>query len=175
MRVPRGRLANHTRMCARAQSSLGLSTSVFRVPHTLSRHLVHWVFSTKGRIGLIHEPEALWKRLGVIAPAKDISLLTAGGTANHVHPLIALSPTMTLANAVQNLKAHSSRWMKQDVPRFAWQEGYGGFGVSELQRQTVLDYIGSQAEHHRKWSYEQEFLTLVRKSGVEFDPRYLFG
>jgi REP-associated tyrosine transposase len=145
------------------------------MPHTLSRNLVHCVFSTKGRSGLIHEPEALWKRLGVIARAKDISLLTAGGTANHVHLLIALSPTMTLANAVQNLKAHSSRWMKEDVPRFAWQEGYGAFGVSESQRPTVLDYIGSQAEHHRKWSYEQEFLTLVHKSGVEYDPRYLLG
>jgi REP element-mobilizing transposase RayT len=124
---------------------------------------------------LIHDPEALWKRLSVIAKAKDISLVTAGGTANHVHLLIALSPVMTLANAIQNLKAHSSRWMKEDVPAFAWQDGYGGFSVSESQRENVLDYIGNQAEHHRKWTYEQEFLALVRKSGVEYDPRYLFG
>lgn len=95
------------------------------MPHTLSRNLVHCVFSTKGRFGLIHDPEALWKRLAVIANAKGISLLTAGGTANHVHLLIALSPGMTLAGAIQNLKAHSSRWMKEDVPAFAWQEGYG--------------------------------------------------
>ena len=145
------------------------------MPHTLSRNLVHCVFSTKGRVGLIQEPEVLWKHLGVIARAKDISLVTAGGTSNHVHLLIALSPVMTLANAVQNLKAHSSRWMKEDVATFAWQEGYGGFSVSESQRQSVLDYIGQQAEHHRKWTYEQEFLALVRKSGVEYDPRYLFG
>ncbi len=82
---------------------------------------------------------------------------------------------MTLANAVQNLKAHSSRWMKQDVAAFAWQEGYGAFSVSESQRQAVLDYISRQPEHHRKWTYEQEFVALVRKSGVEHDPRYLFG
>ena len=145
------------------------------MPHTLSRNLVHCVFSTKGRVSLIDQPEALWKRLGVIARAKDISLVTAGGTANHVHLLIALSPVMTLANAVQNLKAHSSRWMKDDVPAFAWQEGYGAFSVSESQRQAVLDYISRQSEHHRKWTYEQEFVTLVRKSGVEYDPRYLFG
>ncbi len=145
------------------------------MPHTLSRNLVHCVFSTKGRLGLVRDPEALWKRLSVIAKAKDISLVTAGGTANHVHLLIALSPVMTLANAIQNLKAHSSRWMKEDVPAFAWQEGYGGFSVSESQRENVLDYIGNQAEHHRKWTYEQEFLALVRKSGVEYDPRYLFG
>ncbi len=145
------------------------------MPHTLARNLVHCVFSTKGRLGSIRDPEALWKRLGVIARAKDISLLTAGGTANHVHPLIALSPVMTLANAIQNLKAHSSRWMKEDAPAFAWQEGYGAFGVSESQRQSVLDYIATQAEHHRKWRYQQEFETLVRKSGVKYDSRYLVG
>jgi putative transposase len=146
-----------------------------RMPHTLSRNLVHCVFSTKGRIGLVDNPEALWKRLGVIAHGKNIALVTAGGTANHVHLLIALSPVMTLANTIQNLKAHSSRWMKEEVPKFAWQEGYGAFGVSESQRVTVTDYISRQAEHHKKWTYEQEFVTLVRRSGVEYDSRYLFG
>ncbi len=145
------------------------------MPHTLARNLVHCVFSTKGRINLIREPDALWKRLGVIARAKNISLMTAGGTANHVHLLIALSPVTTLSNAIQNLKAHSSRWMKEDVPAFAWQEGYGAFSVNESQRQTILGYIATQGEHHQKWTYEQEFLTLVRKSGVEYDPKYLFG
>ncbi len=145
------------------------------MPHTLARNLVHCVFSTKGRFPLIREPEMLWRQLGGIARAKNIALITAGGTANHVHLLLALSPTMTLANAIQNLKAHSSRWMKEDVHNFGWQEGYGAFGVSESQRATVLEYIARQAEHHQKWSYEQEFMTLVRKSGLEYDPRYLFG
>ena len=145
------------------------------MPHTLARNLVHCVFSTKGRLNLIHDPEALWKRLALISNAKQISLITAGGTKNHVHLLIALSPKMMLANAVQNLKAHSSRWMKEDVPRFSWQEGYGAFGVSESHRETVIEYIATQAVHHRKWTYEQEFTALVRKSGVEYDPRYLFG
>jgi ribosomal protein S15P/S13E len=82
---------------------------------------------------------------------------------------------MTLSNAVQNLKAHSSRWMKDEVVGFAWQEGYGAFGVSESQRLTVVEYIARQPEHHQKWTYEQEFLSLVRKSGVEYDEQYLFG
>ncbi len=82
---------------------------------------------------------------------------------------------MTLSSAIQNLKAHSSRWMKEDVPVFAWQEGYGAFSVAESQRQAVLHYIAGQAQHHQKWSYEQEFVTLVHKSGVEYDPKYLFG
>ncbi len=145
------------------------------MPHTLSRNLVHCVFSTKGRLNLIQEPDVLWKHLGVIAKAKNIALVSAGGTANHVHLLLALSPVMTLANAIQNLKAHSSRWMKEDVPNFAWQEGYGAFSVSESHRPTILDYLATQSEHHRKWTYEQEFVALVRKSGVDYDPGYLFG
>ena len=145
------------------------------MPHTLARNLVHCVFSTKGRFPLIREPEQLWRHLGVIARVKNIALLSAGGTANHVHILLALSPTMALANAVQNLKAHSSRWMKEEVRKFAWQKGYGAFGVSESQRSTVLEYIGRQAEHHQKWTYEQEYRTLVRKARLEFDERFLFG
>lgn len=145
------------------------------MPHTLSRNLVHCVFSTKERRDQIRDPEALWKRLAIIAKAKNISLLMAGGTADHVHLLIALSPVMTLSDAVRNLKAHSSRWMKEEVPLFAWQEGYGAFSVTESHREAVLHYIETQAEHHQKWSYEQEFATLVRKSGVEYDPRFLFG
>jgi REP element-mobilizing transposase RayT len=145
------------------------------MPHTLARNLVHCVFSTKGRLNLIKDPASLWNHLGVIAKTKGIALVAVGGTSNHVHMLIALAPTITLATAIQNLKAHSSRWMKEDVPRFAWQEGYGGFSVSESNREAVMHYIATQAEHHRKWTYEQEFVTLVRKSGVEFDPQYLFG
>jgi putative transposase len=145
------------------------------MPHTLSRNLVHCVFSTKGRLNTIPEPDVLCKHIGVIAKSKDIALVAAGGTANHVHLLVALSPKMTLSNALQNLKAHSSRWMKEDVPNFAWQEGYGAFSVSESNRETVMRYIETQGEHHQKWTYEQEFMALVRKSGVEYDPQYLFG
>jgi REP element-mobilizing transposase RayT len=145
------------------------------MPHTLARNLLHCVFSTKGRKPLIVEPAILWKHLGVIAKSKNVALITSGGTNNHVHLLLALSPMMPLAKVIQDLKAHSSRWMKEDVPGFSWQEGYGSFSVSESQRQAVMNYIATQAEHHRKWTYEQEYLTLVRKAGVEYDPRFLYG
>jgi hypothetical protein len=56
-----------------------------------------------------------------------------------------------------------------------WQEGYGAFSVNPAQRETVVRYIDTQAEHHRKWSFEQEFLTLLKKSGAEYDPRFVFG
>jgi len=111
----------------------------------------------------------------LIAKSKSIPLLTAGGTRNHVHLLLALPTTMTLSKAIQDLKAHTSRWMKEQLPLFIWQEGYGAFGVSESQRQAVSAYIAAQEEHHQKWTFEQEFLTLVRKAGIEPDVEHLFG
>jgi hypothetical protein len=82
---------------------------------------------------------------------------------------------MPLAKAVQELKGNSSRWLHGRGVQFDWQEGYGAFSVSQSQKQIVTDYIARQEEHHRKWSFEQEFMTLLRKSGASFDARYIFG
>lgn len=143
--------------------------------HTHASVLVHCVFSTKQRANLIRHPEALWRYLAVVARDKKIALLAAGGTANHVHLLLAVPPVLPLATALRELKAHSSRWMREHGQRFAWQEGYGAFSVSQSQRRTVMDYIAAQQAHHAKWSFEQEFMILLHKSGVEYDPRFVFG
>jgi putative transposase len=143
--------------------------------HTHASVLVHCVFSTKNRADLIRNPESLWRYLGVVARDKKITLLAAGGTANHVHLLLAVPPVLPVATALRELKAHSSRWLREHGHHFAWQEGYGAFSVSHAQRQVVMDYIAGQEAHHAKWSFEQEFMTLLRKSGVEYDPRFVFG
>ena len=82
---------------------------------------------------------------------------------------------LSLAKAVQELKGNSSRWLRERGILFTWQEGYGAFSVSQSQKGVVVNYIGGQAEHHRKWSFEQEFVTLLRKSGAAYDTRYVFG
>jgi putative transposase len=145
------------------------------VAHTYSSMLVHCVFSTKERRDLIPQPELLWRYLGGIARAKDIALVAAGGTANHVHLLLDLPPTMQLSQAVQHLKGNSSHWLNQEKRPFAWQQGYGAFGIGESQRQRVITYITNQVEHHKKWSFEQEFVMLLRKYGIEYDDRFVFG
>jgi REP element-mobilizing transposase RayT len=137
--------------------------------------LVHCVFSTKNRANIIRDPEALWRYIAVLAKDNKITLLAAGGTANHLHLLLALPPVMPLAKIMKELKGSSSRWLHENGHRFAWQEGYGAFSVNQSQRQTVIDYIDGQAEHHRKWSFEQEFMTLLKKSGVEYDARFVLG
>jgi len=143
--------------------------------HTLACNLVHCVFSTKGRTDLIPDPERLREYLTGIARRKNIPLVAAGGTRNHVHLLLALPPAMPLAKAMQEMKGNSSRWLNESVRAFAWQRGYGAFGVSESRRESVIAYLAGQEAHHRKWTFEQEFLTLLRRSRIEFDPRFVFA
>ena len=143
--------------------------------HTHAWVLTHCVFSAQGRLDLIPDVTEMCKYLTVIADAKDITLLAAGGTANHVHLLIALPPTVALSKVMQDLKGNSSRWLNQRGTSFAWQEGFGAFGVSQSQKQIVADYIARQPEHHRKWTFEEEFATLLRKSGVAVDSHRIFG
>ena len=65
--------------------------------------------------------------------------------------------------------------MNESFGAFAWQEGYGAFSVSQSQRHKVIQYIDKQEEHHKKWSFEEEFVALLRKYGVPYDDRYVLG
>jgi REP element-mobilizing transposase RayT len=142
--------------------------------HTYASIFVHCVFSTKDRRPLISAARAreLYAYLSGIAVGEGFSLLVAGGTANHVHLLIALPAPKTLAIAVQKLKGSSSRWMGRG---FSWQEGYGAFSVSPSQIPVVKKYIQNQEEHHSKRSFEQEFVALLRNSGIAYDEQFVFG
>ena len=76
---------------------------------------------------------------------------------------------------MQVLKGNSSHWLNDARSPFAWQQGYGAFAIGESQRGTVMRYIAAQEEHHRKWSFEEEFVTLLRKYGIQYDERFVFG
>ena len=144
------------------------------MPHTYASIFIHCVFSTKERRPLIPADRTaeLYAYLGVIARGEGFSLIAAGGTTNHLHLLLELPPPCTLARAIQKLKGSSSRWMGDG---FSWQQGYGAFSVSPSQLEVVKGYIKNQEEHHRKRDFEQEFVTLLRNCGIEFDERYIFG
>lgn len=142
--------------------------------HTYVTNFIHCVFSTKERQPLIPADRTgdLYAYFGGIARSEGFSLIAAGGTANHVHLLFELPATHSLADAVQKLKSSSSRWLGK---KFAWQEGYGAFSVSPSPVTVVKQYIRNQEQHHRKRSFEEEFTTLLRSCGVEYDARYVFG
>jgi putative transposase len=146
--------------------------------HTYVSALVHCVFSTKERRKLIRAEtqSELWSFIGGIARKNEFKALIVGGTEDHVHILLSLPATVPLAKAVQLLKGASSRWMNESHAKgFSWQEGYGAFTLGVSQKPHTVDYIKRQAEHHRKRSFEEEFLAFLKKHAIDYDPKYMWG
>lgn len=147
---------------------------------TLTRILIHVVFSTKNRRDLVTpliEPE-LYAYIGGVCRGHDSPLLAIGGTSNHVHLLVSLSKRTSLSDLMLNIKRDSSSWMKSkgtEYHEFYWQDGYAGFSVSESQSAAVTEYITRQKEHHRTRTFEEELVAIADKHGVQYDPRYLFA
>jgi len=143
--------------------------------HSYSQNHLHVVFSTKERRKLITQQmqPKLWSYLGGIGRNHGFLILANGGIEDHVHLLLQLPPALALAKAL--LKSNSSKWMNEHAIKFAWQEGYGAFAVSASNLAAVERYIQDQPIHHRKITFEQEFLALLRKHRIEFDPKYVFG
>jgi putative transposase len=147
--------------------------------HSYVSNLMHCTFSTKDRYPAIDSEleSRLWPYLGGIAKENRMKALAIGGTADHVHALLSLPGMMSFAKAVQLIKGGSSKWIHDTFPnqkKFAWQEGYGAFSVSASQAPKTMAYITKQKEHHREKSFDEEFLELLKKHGIEFDPRYVF-
>jgi hypothetical protein len=91
-----------------------------------------------------------------------------------MHLLILLPQTLPLAKVMQDIQANTSRWLRETSRAFQRQQGNGAFSVSQSQREEVMRYIANQPEHHRTRSYEEEFIALLAKSGMEYDPRFVF-
>jgi putative transposase len=96
-------------------------------------------------------------------------VLAVGGTADHVHLLISLPRTISIAKSVQLLKSGSSKWIHESFQgsrNFAWQEGYGAFSVGVSQRETTVKYILAQIEHHKRISFEDELKKFLSVHGI---------
>ena len=143
----------------------------------LSLHY-HIVFSTKDRSPTIVPAwrDRFHAYLGGIVKNVDRVAEVVGGIQDHVHLLPGLRATACLANVVRDVKAVSSRWIHEEIGArgFAWQEGYGAFTVSASQRNQVREYIERQEEHHRKRTFQEEYLELLNRSGVAYDPHHLW-
>jgi putative transposase len=147
--------------------------------HSYVNDLMHCTFGTKERFPSIDaELESrLWPYIGGIARENKMRALAIGGTADHVHALLSLPATMSFAKAVQLIKGGSSKWIHDTLPKykkFEWQEGYGAFSVSASQASRTIAYINNQKEHHRKRTFQEEFLALLDKHSVKYDRRYVF-
>lgn len=148
------------------------------MPSTHTSFHFHIVFSTKNRHPFIVEAwrPRLHEYLGGLVRAAEGVAEAVGGTADHVHLLVSLKATHTVASFVQDIKQTSSRWVHETigVKNFAWQPGYGAFTVSVSNCDGVKEYIADQAIHHRAKSFQEEYVTLLEKHGVVFEEKYLW-
>ena len=143
--------------------------------NTYTNLLYHIVFSTQDRRPVLTgdlRPD-LYAYLGGILRNHDGVLLAVGGTADHVHLLARVPPSVALSDLMRELKASSSRWLGEKTP-FAWQRGYAAFSVSESSQPAVAAYIRAQEDHHRETPYDRELARLLELHNVDFDPRYLW-
>ncbi len=141
------------------------------MPATFSNLLYHVVFSTKNRASIIHDhlqPE-LFRYIGGIVRSKGGILLEVGGMPDHIHLVLMINPHVSVSEMVCGLKSNSSKWIHETTlhKMFAWQSGYGAFTVSRSQIPAVRKYVRNQPEHHRVRSFQEEFLELLKKQGID--------
>lgn len=149
------------------------------MPQSLTNLLVHTVFSTKLRSASISTElrQRLDPFIGGIGRELKCPVLAIGGVEDHTHILLALHPTVAMADWIRVVKSNSSKWIHDTFPEradFAWQAGYGAFAVSSSNREAVIEYIRRQPHHHRTQSFQDEYLAFLAKHGVEYDVRYVW-
>lgn len=96
---------------------------------------------------------------------------------DHIHLLLSLPSSLSIAKAMREIKSFSSKWMNEnsDHKNFAWQEGYGAFSIGQGQLSATIKYISHQQEHHKKRDFQAEFLAILKKHHIDYDPRHLWG
>jgi putative transposase len=149
------------------------------MPNTYSQIYIQIVFAVKGRANLIapKNREELHKYMAGIVEKRDQKLLAVFCMPDHCHLLIGLKPSISISDLTRDIKAGSSKfindkeWIKN---KFNWQEGFGAFSYAKSQIDTVIKYILKQEEHHKRQTFKQEYLDILKKFEVEFDERYLF-
>ncbi|HKQ87828.1 MAG TPA: IS200/IS605 family transposase [Candidatus Acidoferrales bacterium] len=146
------------------------------MPHTYARNTLHVVFSTKNRraaIPIEFQPE-MWAYAAGVCQKIGITVFAIGGIDNHMHLLLQIPAALAVAKAVSTIKSNTSRWANERGRRFAWQEGYGAFSVSQAVIPAVTRYIQNQRIHHRKIDFEAEYVGFLKKHQIEFDPKFAF-
>jgi len=142
--------------------------------------LIHTVFSTKNRESWLSSSlrERLYPYMCGIARENSLKVLCIGGTDNHIHILLSLDSTTSIAKAMQLIKGGSSKWVHETFPElrlFSWQEGYGAFSIGISNVDETKKYIENQEKHHSKESFRDEYLKFLRKNNIDFDEKYLWG
>lgn len=115
----------------------------------------------------------LFAYLGGIVAELGGSAVIINGTSDHVHMLLSLPPALALSDAMRVIKTNSSRWVHETTPArdSGWQTGFGAFSVSLSNAGDVTRYVANQQVHHRRVTFQEEYLAFLKKHGIALDGR----
>ena len=148
--------------------------------NTFTQIYLHIVFAIQDRISFI-KPEwkdELYKYITGITQNNGHKLIAINGTTNHLHIAVGYKPHQLIPDLMQDIKGDSSKWInaKKFVKgKFSWQAGYGAFSFSHSQIDMVVKYINNQEQHHKKKSFREEYIELLKKYNVNFDEKYILS
>ena len=146
---------------------------------SLSKLFVHIVFHIK-RGGVEIDKTVgneLYAYMGAIIKDNESIPIMINGTSNHIHILCVMSKNIALSKLVEEIKRHSSRWIKtkgEQYRQFAWQGGYGAFSVSSSLHDKTKRYIENQEIHHTKMTFKDEYLLFLKEYGINYTEQYLW-
>ena len=151
------------------------------MPQSLSKVLIHVIFSTRSRQPFLKNRDdrlRVHEFIGGISREQACSPFIVGGTADHVHLLASLGRSVSQAELIKEVKRASSLWIKKELGKpyrlFGWQTGYGVFSISQSQILAARKYIADQENHHQKLSFQDEFRRFLKKYEITYDERFVW-
>jgi putative transposase len=149
------------------------------MPNTYTQLLIHGVFAVKYRAAVIEKTwqNELFGYIGETLNGLGHKTPIVNGVTDHVHLLFGMKPTLALSDTMRDVKSNSSKWLNKKgtlKADFAWQDGFGGFSISKTHLDSVYNYIKNQEEHHKKVTFKEEYLKLLRKNDVVFEEKWIF-
>ncbi len=147
--------------------------------NTYSQIYIQAVFAVKGRENLIGKSwkDDLHKYTAGIIKAKTQKSIIVNGMADHIHVFFSLRPASNISDIIRDIKSSSTNFINENKfikSKFSWQEGYGAFSYSHSHISKVYEYILNQEEHHKKKSFKEEYIGLLKKFEVEYNEKHLF-
>ena len=149
------------------------------MPGTFSQIYIQIVFAVKGRENLIAKSwqDDLHKYIAGTIKGKEQKSIIVNGMPDHIHAFVGLKPSTAISDLVRDVKNNASNFINERKfvkGKFSWQEGYGAFSYSHSHISNVYNYILKQEEHHKKRTFKEEYLELLKKFEIEFNEKYLF-
>lgn len=158
---------------------LGTAHDFPQMANTYTQIHIHGIIAVRNRHSLIRSSwkDELFRYITGILQKQGHKMLQINGMPDHVHILFGLRPFQAPSELMKFIKQDSTKWINQKGlagGRFSWQAGFGAFSHSKSELPNVIRYIINQEEHHRKKTFQEEYLDFLKRYGVEFDERFIF-